>query len=88
MKLNISSPSTGCVKTVEVDDEKKLLPFYEKRIGAEVSADSIGEDFKGYTLRVTGGNDKQGFPMMQGVLTSHRVRLLFKKVRCLVCTYI
>ena len=25
---------------------------------------------------ITGGNDKQGFPMMQGVLCNHRVRLL------------
>ncbi|PZQ94204.1 MAG: hypothetical protein DI539_31185 [Flavobacterium psychrophilum] len=27
-------------------------------------------------MRVTGGNDKQGFPMKQGVLTTGRVRLL------------
>lgn len=25
---------------------------------------------------ITGGNDKQGFPMKQGVLCNHRVRLL------------
>ena len=30
-------------------------------------------------FRITGGNDKQGFPMKQGVLTSSRVRLLLKK---------
>eukprot|EP01055_Gregarina_sp_Pseudo9_P002244 Gregarina_sp_Pseudo_9__2243@NODE_2579_length_946_cov_564_751929_g2364_i0_p1_GENE_NODE_2579_length_946_cov_564_751929_g2364_i0NODE_2579_length_946_cov_564_751929_g2364_i0_p1_ORF_typecomplete_len243_score73_53Ribosomal_S6e/PF01092_19/4_2e51Ribosomal_S6e/PF01092_19/2_7e03MRVI1/PF05781_12/0_16CBP4/PF07960_11/0_41CBFB_NFYA/PF02045_15/0_87_NODE_2579_length_946_cov_564_751929_g2364_i057785 len=79
MKLIISDPQTGCTKLFEVDDEKKLLPFYEKRIGAEVTGDSISPDFTGYVLRVTGGNDKQGFPMMQGVLVNHRVRLLFKK---------
>merc|ERR1711924_99172 len=33
----------------------------------------------GYIFRITGGNDKQGFPMLQGVLTNQRVRLLFKK---------
>ncbi|VDO92244.1 unnamed protein product [Soboliphyme baturini] len=33
---------------------------------------------EGYMLRVTGGNDKQGFPMKQGVLTNQRVRLLLK----------
>merc|ERR1712070_708347 len=27
----------------------------------------------------TGGNDKQGFPMKQGILSNSRVRLLFKK---------
>ena len=30
-------------------------------------------------LSITGGNDKQGFPMKQGVLTATRVRLLMKK---------
>merc|ERR1719158_250034 len=30
-------------------------------------------------MRITGGNDKQGFPMKQGVLSNRRVRLLFKK---------
>ena len=30
-------------------------------------------------VRITGGNDKQGFPMKQGVLTNGRVRLLLKK---------
>ena len=33
----------------------------------------------GYVFRIGGGNDKQGFPMKQGVLCNHRVRLLFKK---------
>merc|ERR1719354_928436 len=30
-------------------------------------------------MRITGGNDKQGFPMKQGILTNGRVRLLLKK---------
>merc|ERR1719378_1856137 len=30
-------------------------------------------------MRISGGNDKQGFPMKQGILTNQRVRLLFKK---------
>merc|ERR1711881_638772 len=30
----------------------------------------------GYIFRITGGNDKQGFPMKQGVLKQKRVRLL------------
>merc|ERR1712039_971319 len=38
-----------------------------------------GDEFKGYVLRITGGEDKQGFSMKQGVLVRHRVRLLMKK---------
>jgi len=34
---------------------------------------------QGYVCRIGGGNDKQGFPMKQGVLTSSRVRLLLGK---------
>lgn len=34
---------------------------------------------QGYVVRISGGNDKQGFPMKQGVLTNGRVRLLLSK---------
>jgi small subunit ribosomal protein S6e len=79
MKLNVSYPSTGAQKTFEVNDDHKLRLFYEKRMGAEVDADHLGDEWKGYILRIAGGNDKQGFPMKQGVLTNTRVRLLLKK---------
>ncbi|KAF2902699.1 hypothetical protein ILUMI_03478 [Ignelater luminosus] len=79
MKLNVSYPATGCQKLFEVVDEHKIRIFYEKRMGAEVEADPLGDEWKGYVLRITGGNDKQGFPMKQGVLTNGRVRLLLSK---------
>merc|ERR1712100_1018460 len=44
-----------------------------------VAGDSLGDEFKGYVFRISGGNDKQGFPMKQGILVNHRVRLLFRK---------
>merc|ERR1712032_960320 len=62
-----------------VDDDKKLLPFFDKRMAAEVEGETLGDEFKGYVFRISGGNDKQGFPMKQGVLCNHRVRLLCKK---------
>jgi len=79
MKLNLSYPATGCQKLVEIDDENKLRNFYDKRISQEVEGDHLGDDFKGYIFRISGGNDKEGFAMKQGVLTSARVRLLFAK---------
>lgn len=45
-------------------------------MGQEVDASSLGPEWKGYLLKISGGNDKQGFPMKQGVLTNTRVRLL------------
>jgi len=79
MKLNISNPETGAQKLIEIDDEKKLRPFFEKRMAQEVEADSLGDEWKGYVFRISGGNDKQGFPMKQGILTNGRVRLLLSK---------
>ncbi|KAK9506656.1 hypothetical protein O3M35_008551 [Rhynocoris fuscipes] len=79
MKLNVAYPATGCQKLFEITDEHKLRIFYEKRMGAEVEADQLGDEWKGYVVRISGGNDKQGFPMKQGVLTNGRVRLLLSK---------
>lgn len=76
MKLNIANPKTGCQKTIEIEDQRMLNAFYDQRISAEIDADVLGEEWKGYILKITGGHDKQGFPMMQGVLVPHRVRLL------------
>jgi len=66
----VSYPATGCQKLIEVVDEHKLRIFYEKRLGAEIAADALGDEWKNYVLRISGGNDKQGFPMKQGVLTT------------------
>jgi len=79
MKLNVSNPATGAQKVIELGDELKMRVFYDKRIAQEVVGDSLGEEFKGYVFRISGGNDKQGFPMMQGVLTNGRTRLLLDK---------
>merc|ERR1719335_1825848 len=48
-------------------------------MSTEVPGDSLGDEFKGYIFRIAGGNDKQGFPMKQGILVNNRVRLLFTK---------
>ena len=48
-------------------------------MGAEVAGDPLGPEWKGYILRITGGNDKQGFPMKQGVIAPNRVRLLLSE---------
>jgi len=76
MKINIAYPPYGTQKVIEVDDEKKLRVFFDKRISEEVPADHLGDEFKGYVFRITGGFDKQGFAMKQGVLVNHRVRLV------------
>jgi len=78
MKINIAYPATGNQKFIEIDDEKKLRTIYEKRISQEVPGEDLGAEFAGYIFRISGGNDKQGFAMKQGVLTNTRVRLLLQ----------
>jgi small subunit ribosomal protein S6e len=53
--------------------------FYDKRMNQEVVGDVLGDEFKGFIFKISGGNDKQGFPMKQGVMTPKRVRLLLRK---------
>merc|ERR1719502_1002963 len=79
MKLNIACPSTGCQKDIDIDDERKLRTLYDMRVSQVVDGSNLGDEFAGYEFRISGGNDKQGFPMKQGVLTNTRVRLLLHK---------
>jgi len=48
-------------------------------MGSDVDGEILGADLKGYTLRITGGNDKQGFTMKQGILVNGRVKILMRK---------
>lgn len=50
-QLNIANPINGAMKTVEVDDEKRLVQFYEKRMSQEIEGDFLGDDYKGYVFR-------------------------------------
>ncbi|BEI84004.1 hypothetical protein CcaverHIS002_0406080 [Cutaneotrichosporon cavernicola] len=66
MKLNIANPATGAQKLVDIEDERKVRIFYDKQMSQEVAVDSLGDEWKGYVFRITGGNDKQGFPHEAG----------------------
>lgn len=79
MKLNISSPATGCQKLTEVDNKSKLPTFQEKHMLTRVAVDALGEEWKGFVVWISGGDDKQGFPLKQGALTHGCVHLLLSK---------
>jgi len=78
MKLNIAYPVTGSQKIISIEDENRLRGLFDKRISAEIAGEVLGDEFKGYIFRISGGNDKQGFAMKQGILTNSRVRILFR----------
>ena len=48
--------------------------FYGKKIGDKIEGSVIGSD--NYDLVITGGSDKQGFPMRKGVHGTARKKLL------------
>jgi small subunit ribosomal protein S6e len=66
-------------KVIEIDDERRLQNLYDRRMAQEIEGDILGDEFEGCFMRISGGNDKQGFPMRQGILTNTRVRLLCLK---------
>jgi len=80
MKLNIAYSRNGTVKQFEItDDVLRRVNLNDYRLGNDVDGAIFGEQFKGYTFRLKGGSDKDGFPMVQGVLASSRVALLIKR---------
>jgi len=50
-------------------------------MGQEMDGEVLGENFKGYIFKLSGGNDKDGFPMKQGVMINGRTRMMFKTGR-------
>jgi len=79
MKFNIAYPPNGTNKVIEVNDMTKLNSLFNLRISSEITGETLDDSYLGYIFKITGGNDKQGFTMKQGVLTNTRVRLLLSK---------
>jgi len=79
MKLNIANPSTGQQKKIDIEDSRVQQSLFDRRIAQDFDASILGADWAGYVLRITGGTDKQGFPMVQGVITNNRVSLLLRE---------
>ena len=86
-KLVISNPKSGVARQVEISGEEaeKLIG---KRIGDEIPASELGlnlteifgEEIPGNVkLRITGGTDKDGFPMRPDVHGPRRVRILVSR---------
>ena len=73
MKLVIADPETGKTyqKEIEKNTEKVL---YGQRIGDKVKGDKLG--LPGYELVITGGSDKEGFPMRSDLHGTSRKKVL------------
>jgi small subunit ribosomal protein S6e len=75
--------NNGLHKAYKIDDEHKWGHVVDLKIGSEFDGEKVlGEAYKGYVLRITGGTDENGFPMKNGVLRKTRVKLLIPPRTC------
>jgi len=70
-KLVISEDGKSHQVEVDTAKDKKLIGL---KIGDEVDASLVGLD--GYKLKITGGSDKNGFPMKTDVEGPRRIKSL------------
>lgn len=71
MKIVVSDSKTKKAYSVETAEE---MVFIGKKIREEVSLDKVG--LEGYSAIITGGSDKQGFPMRFDVPGNNRRKVL------------
>jgi len=72
-KVVISDPKSR--RTAQKDvDQSAAVGLIGKKIGEEFNGDIIG--LSGYTLQITGGTDKDGFPMHSALKGSGRKKML------------
>ncbi len=76
MKLVYSDPKTGRTANVEVDANKAAM-----LIGMKVGdmLDGAILDMSGYKLKITGGSDKSGFPLIPSITGSIKTRMFALK---------
>lgn len=72
MKITVGD-SDGETHQIETDETPQL---YGKEIDEEFDGGIVG--LEGYTLKITGGTDRQGFPMRKSIEGSERQRILLE----------
>ena len=63
-KIIISDPDSGTSKIVELE-ETRTVPLIGRRVGEVLDGATVG--LSGHKVQITGGSDKDGFPMRPNV---------------------
>jgi len=74
MNLVVSDPKTKKAYLKKIDNSK---PFIGKKVGEEVELGLF--DMDGYNAKITGGSDKQGFPMKPDLEGTNRKKVYLLK---------
>ena len=72
-KVIVSDPETGTSKALELE-EARAAPFIGRKIGEAI--DGLIIDQPGHKAQITGGSDKDGFPMRPSVHGGVRRRIV------------
>ncbi len=73
VKLVISDPRTGRAKQIELKSPEAEV-FIGKKIGEKIAGELFG--MTGYEFEITGGSDKDGFPMRKDIEGTRRIKIL------------
>ena len=72
-KVIISEPETGTSKAIELE-ESRATPLIGRKVGETMDGSIV--DLSGRTVQITGGSDKDGFPMRPSVHGGVRRRVV------------
>lgn len=75
-KIVISDPETGTSKSVE-SEGARAAPLIGRKLGDVVDGSMVG--MSGYKLKITGGSDRDGFPMRPSVHGGVRAGVILTK---------
>jgi small subunit ribosomal protein S6e len=75
-KIIISDPQTGTSSVVELE-EARATPLIGRRIGEVVEGSTV--NLPGHKAQITGGSDKDGFPMRPSVHGGVRRRVMLSR---------
>jgi len=75
-KVIVSDPEDGKSKVVEVDGAK-AVPLLGRKLGEVIDGSVLG--MSGRKLQITGGSDKDGFPMRPNVHGGVRISVIINK---------
>ena len=73
MKVVVADPKHGKCYQIDIDSTKSK-PFFGMKIGNEFDGSLVG--LTGFKLQITGGTDKDGFPMRKDLHGMERKRIL------------
>ena len=79
MRINIAYPKNGTQISWSIDEDNVWAKLLDKRLSQEFDGELLKPEWKGHTFKITGGSDKNGFAMKQGVLTKSKLKLMLRK---------